>query len=206
MDSLNVDLGNADLRKEMRKTLRAKRKTLTPAQQKTAAQQLVKNLRSHPIFLHNQHIAFYKANDGEMDLHLLMQAATSMGKRCYLPVLHPLKEGEMWFSAYCEGDVLVKNRFGLEEPPADKKHFPAWALDLVLMPLVGFDRRGNRLGMGGGFYDRTFAFVKNTSRPKIPVLMGVAHQCQEVESLNRESWDISLDYIATDREVLDLRP
>lgn len=202
-----MDSRNPDFRKEMRKVLRAKRKALTPAQQKSAAQQLVKHLRSHPVFLHNQHIAFYRANDGEMDLHPLMQAATAMGKQCYLPVLHPMKEGQMWFSAYREGDVLVKNRFGMEEPPVDKKHFPAWALDLVLMPLVGFDRNGNRLGMGGGFYDRTFAFTqqKNASRPKVPVLMGIAHSCQEAEALDHQSWDVLLDFVATDREVLDLQ-
>jgi 5-formyltetrahydrofolate cyclo-ligase len=199
-----MDSRNLDLRKDLRKTLRAKRKALTPSQQQQAAQQLVQRLRSHPVFLRSQHISFYMADDGEMNLRLLMQAVVAMGKQCYLPVLHPLKEGELWFSAYCEGDVLVKNRFGLEEPPVDKKHFPAWALDLVLMPLVGFDRLGNRLGMGGGFYDRTFAFVKNTSRPKVPVLMGIAHSCQEVESLKSESWDVTLDYIATDREVIQI--
>jgi len=196
-----------DSRKDLRKKLRAKRKALTPTQQQQAAHQLVKQLRSHPVFLRSRHISFYMADDGEMDLHLLMQAATAMCKQCYLPVLHPLKEGQLWFSAYREGDVLVKNRFGLQEPPVEKKQFPAWALDLVLLPLVGFDRKGNRLGMGGGFYDRTFAFIRTEySRPKVPVLMGVAHQCQEVESLGCESWDIPLDFVATDQQLLDFRP
>lgn len=191
-----------DSRKDLRRILRARRRALTPIQQQQAAQQLVKQLRSHPVFLRSQHIAFYLAGDGEMDLNPLMKAAASMNKQCYLPVLHPMKEGQMWFSAYREGDVLVKNRFGLEEPPVEKKHFPAWALDLVLMPLVGFDRFGNRLGMGGGFYDRTFAFTKNASRTKAPVLMGVGHQCQEVESISGESWDVLADYIATDKEII----
>jgi 5-formyltetrahydrofolate cyclo-ligase len=197
-----MDSRDPDFRKEMRKILRAKRKALTFTQQKSAAQQLVKRLCVHPVFLRSQHIAFYMAGDGEIDPRLLMQTAGVMGKQCYLPVLHPLKEGQLWFSAYREGDVLVKNRFGLEEPPMEKKRFPAWALDLVLMPLVGFDRQGNRLGMGGGFYDRTFAFKKNISRPKTPVLMGVAHHCQEVESLDRESWDVVADYIVTDKEII----
>ncbi len=202
MDSPTVDSRNLDLRKETRKKLRAIRRALTPSQQQQAAQQLVQRLRSHPVFLRSRHISFYMADDGEMDLHLLMQAATAMGKQCYLPVLHPLKEGRLWFSAYREGDVLVKNRFGLQEPPVEKKQFPAWALDLVLMPLVGFDRNGNRLGMGGGFYDRTFAFKQAASRPKTPVLMGVAHHCQEVESLKGETWDVGLDYITTDKEII----
>jgi len=192
-------------RKEMRKTLRARRRALSPAQQTTAAQQLAKYVRAHPVSLRSRHIAIYLAGDGEINPLPLMQAATQMHKTCYLPVLHPLQENILWFSAYREGDVLVKNRFGLEEPLLGGKCFPAWALDLVLMPLVGFDRQGHRLGMGGGFYDRTFAFKqKKLFRPKIPTLIGLAHHCQEVESLESESWDIPLDYIATDREIIQV--
>jgi 5-formyltetrahydrofolate cyclo-ligase len=198
----------SDMRKDLRKNLRARRRALNPSQQKQAAQQLLRKLRAHPIFLRSKHIAFYMADDGEICLHYLMIAAEKMGKHCYLPILHPLKQNRLWFGLYRKGDTLFANRFGLAEPCAAKSRTPAWALDLVLMPLVGFDRYGNRLGMGGGFYDRTFSFRKTTSensrtvRPKYPVLMGVAHHCQEVTGLTGESWDITLDYIATDKEIV----
>jgi len=198
----------ADARKVLRKQLRAKRRALNPSQQKQAAQQLVRKLRAHPVFLRSKHIAFYMADDGEMSVQYLMAAAEKMGKHCYLPVLHPFKQNKLWFGVYRHGDILVANRFGIAEPSPEKSHYPSWALDLVLMPLVGFDRKGNRLGMGGGFYDRTFSFKQtafrnnNARRPKCPVLMGVAHQCQEVTELTGAPWDVALDYIVTDREVI----
>lgn len=200
-----MDSRKPDLRKEMRRNLRAKRRALTPTQQRFAAQQLVKHLRSHPLFLRSQHVAFHMAADGELGLGPLLQAAQSMGKCCYLPVLHPLKQNALWFCHYRDGDVLVNNRFGLAEPLPTARRIPPRMLDLVLMPLVGFDRSGNRLGMGGGFYDRTFAFKQDaTRRTRLPVLMGIAHSCQEVESLSGASWDVPMDFVATECEVLEL--
>lgn len=199
----------SDVRKQLRKQLRIRRRTLNPSQQKQAAQQLARKLRTHPAFLRSKNIAFYIADDGEISLQYLMAAAEKMGKHCYLPVLHPFKQNKLWFGRYQSGDILSANRFGLAEPGADKPHCPAWALDLVLMPLVGFDRKGNRLGMGGGFYDRTFSFKKSVSenscvRPKCPVLIGVAHHCQEAAGLIGESWDIAMDYIVTDKETISV--
>ncbi len=194
-----------DPRRLLRQQLRNRRRALSRAQQWFAAKVLVKHLRSHPVFLRSQRISFYMADDGEIDPVLLMKMAEHMGKQCYLPVLHPLQPGMLWFSPYREGDSLIQNRFGLAEPAAGNKIIPSWTLDLVLMPLVGFDDQGHRLGMGGGFYDRTFAFKQNSvSRPKTPVLMGLAHHCQKVEALTCESWDIPLDYIVTDQAVVDI--
>lgn len=203
-----MDDTTQDLRKQLRKQLRARRRALNHSQQKLASQQLLRQLRREPVFLRSKHIAFYMADDGEINLHDVMIAAEKMGKHCYLPVLHPFKQNKLWFGLYKNGDTCVANRFGLAEPRPEKRHHPVWALDLVLMPLVGFDRKGNRLGMGGGFYDRTFAFKKSANehnyilRPKCPVLMGVAHHCQETTGLNGASWDIAMDYIATDKEVI----
>lgn len=197
-----------DARKQLRRQLRARRRELSQSQQQQAAQQLVSKLRRHPVFLRSKHIAFYMADDGELSLHNLMVAAEKMGKHCYLPVLHPFKQNKLWFAHYRSGDTLVANRYGLAEPRSEKRHHPAWVLDLVFMPLVGFDRSGNRLGMGGGFYDRTFAFKKavgknnSNSKPKHPALVGVAHHCQETTELSGEPWDVAMDYIATDKEVI----
>jgi len=206
----------SDERKKLRKQLRETRRALNPSQQRLASQQLARKLRTHPVFLRSKHIALYMADDGEIDMRYVINTIEKMGKQCYLPILHPLKHNILWFGSYRNGDILMANRFGLAEPPCDKKIFPAWALDLVLMPLVGFDRKGNRLGMGGGFYDRTFSFKKNfsqkkeshqknTRRPKFPTLMGVAHHCQELTQLSNESWDVQLDYIVTDKEIITVR-
>jgi 5-formyltetrahydrofolate cyclo-ligase len=188
----------------LRKQLRTARRALSRAQQRCASEQLARRISSHPVFLRSQHIALYMAEDGEIDVQLLILIAERMGKRCYLPVLHPLGHNHLWFARYQSGNHLRKNYFDLAEPTIDKTRLKPWALDLVLMPLVGFDRKGNRLGMGGGFYDRTFAFLNHTPRnkPRAPVLMGVAHQCQETAGLKREAWDVAFNYVATDKEII----
>ncbi len=197
---MNTSPGRASLRKQ----LRARRNALSPFEQSKASQALLKRLRSHPVFLRSKRIAFYLAADGEISPHALLIAAEKMGKECYLPVLNPFKHNNLWFVRYRSGDELLLNYFNILEPPCEKSRLPAWALDLVLMPLVGFDRRGNRLGMGGGFYDRTFAFKQRTDKKKSKsvVLIGLAHKCQEEAFLACEAWDIPLDYIATDQEVI----
>jgi 5-formyltetrahydrofolate cyclo-ligase len=96
---------------------------------------------------------------------------------------------------------LLDNRYGIPEPSIQEQQLPAWAMQVVLMPLVGFDRTGNRLGMGGGFYDRTFAFKRNRIHAR-PLLIGLAHSVQEVAALPTESWDMPLDLIATEKELL----
>lgn len=93
---------------------------------------------------------------------------------------------------------MVCNRFGIPEPRRSQRRLPPWLLQLVLMPLVGFDKRGGRLGMGGGFYDTTFAF-KHQKMGARPTLIGLAHACQEVESLPLAHWDVPLNAIATDK-------
>ena len=96
--------------------------------------------------------------------------------------------------------------YGIPEPSLKSaKTVPTWSLDLILMPLVGFDRQGNRLGMGGGYYDRTLAFV-NGGIPAAPRLVGLAHSCQEVASIPSHSWDVAVEKIITDREIICVKP
>ncbi|MCP1363185.1 5-formyltetrahydrofolate cyclo-ligase, partial [Halomonas sp. BBD45] len=125
--------------------------------------------------------------------------------KVYLPVLRPLSDNRLWFVHYHADTPMVANRFGIREPHTRHgahraRQLPPWALDLVLLPLVGFDDDGNRMGMGGGFYDRSFAFVRYR-RPR-PRLIGVAHDCQRVERLPVASWDVPLDAIVSDARVV----
>lgn len=110
----------------------------------------------------------------------------------------------MRFLHYRQGDVLEKNRFGILEPLRHQTNRSPRGLDAVLMPLVGFDRAGHRLGMGGGFYDRAFAFRFARSHGR-PLLIGLAHSIQEVDSLDACHWDVPMDAIVTDRAVFWLR-
>ena len=79
-------------------------------------------------------------------------------------------------------------------------------IDLVLVPLLGFDRRGNRLGAGAGYYDRSFAFLKEKPRPAQPLLVGIGYHFQELPQLTPQPWDVALDFVATDRELIECAP
>ena len=105
---------------------------------------------------------------------------------------------------FAADNAREKNRFGIEEPLAEGPSCTAEALDVALVPLVAFDDRGHRIGMGGGYYDRAFA-AKLESRSAKPVLIGVAHHFQQVQHVMNEAWDVPLDVIITDQDIFDFR-
>lgn len=191
-----------DDRRELRQKLRQRRRSLSPKQQSDAAFNLCRRLRHQLFFLRAKHIALYLPNDGEIDPQPLLKLALRMGKHCYLPVLSPDDNNTLRFLPFDNRTVLTKNRFGIPEPQVrHHRQRKAKRLDLVLMPLVGFDAEGGRMGMGGGFYDRTFAFRQQQTNSK-PRLVGLAHQCQQVAQLELASWDIPLDAIVTDQQLI----
>jgi 5-formyltetrahydrofolate cyclo-ligase len=186
---------------EIRKTIRSKRRALTTAQQQSASENLAALISQQSFFLRAKRIGIYMANDGEINPSLLMGFALKANKACYLPIIHPLQFNRLYFGEYRDGDQLKANRFGILEPQFRATTIaPIWTLDLILLPLVAFDRSGSRIGMGGGFYDRTLAGCAN--QPGKPNLIGLAHSCQEVENISQQSWDIPLDQIITDREII----
>ncbi|MBU0838194.1 MULTISPECIES: 5-formyltetrahydrofolate cyclo-ligase [Stutzerimonas stutzeri subgroup] len=187
-------------RPALRRKLRHARRQLTPAQQRLAARRLYRQLAQHPRFRRAQHIALYLPNDGEIDPRLLLQAAQRRGKATYLPVLNPWPRTRMVFQRIEPGEQLRRNRFGILEPVIrTARQRRVWALDLLLMPLVGFDGKGGRLGMGGGFYDRSLAYRAMRKKSHKPTLLGLAHECQRVDRLPLESWDVALQATVTDQ-------
>jgi|TARA_R100000458_G_scaffold24738_1_gene22268 5-formyltetrahydrofolate cyclo-ligase len=187
-------------RPALRRKLRHARRQLTPAQQRLAARRLYRQLAQHPLFRRAQHIALYLPNDGEIDPRLLLQAAQRRGKATYLPVLNPWPRTRMVFQRIEPGEQLRRNRFGILEPVIrTARQRRVWALDLLLMPLVGFDGKGGRLGMGGGFYDRSLAYRAMRKKSHKPTLLGLAHECQRVDRLPLESWDVALQATVTDQ-------
>lgn len=187
-------------RLQLRRHLRAQRRALSPNAQRQAAHGLYKQLAQHPLFRRARQIALYLPNDGEIDPRPLLRAAQKRGKATYLPVLSPWPQSKMVFQRVRAGQPLRKNRFGIYEPQRNyKQQRKAWALDLVLLPLVGFDRHGARLGMGGGFYDRSLAYLSLRKNWHKPTLLGLAHECQLVERLTMASWDVPLQGTVTDK-------
>ncbi|ARN76313.1 5-formyltetrahydrofolate cyclo-ligase [Oceanicoccus sagamiensis] len=188
-------------RQQLRQQLRAKRRGLTRQQQRKASLQLKRHISTTGLFGRHSHIAFYLPNDGEISPLPLLMLAHQQKRACYLPVLAP--NNSLWFVRYRPGDPLKPNRYGIPEPANTQHRRKAWALGMVFLPLVGFDRQGGRLGMGGGFYDRCFKNSLLIPKMKQPHLVGLAHHCQEVDSLELENWDIPLSKVATDREVIN---
>ena len=190
------DLSRAALRRQLRQA----RRNLSPLQQQRAARDLYRQLAQHPLFRRARHIALYLPSDGEIDPRLLLREAQRRGKATYLPVLGTWPRTSMKFQRVGPHEKMTRNRFGIEEPiacPARQRR--PWALDLILLPLVGFDRHGGRLGMGGGFYDRSLAYRQSRKNWHKPTLLGVAHECQQVDRLALASWDVRLGAVVTDQ-------
>lgn len=187
-------------RPQLRRLLRQCRRQLSPVEQRRAARDLYCQLAQHPLFRRARHIALYLPNDGEIDPRALMVEAQRRGKSIYLPVLNSWPRTQMAFQRIDPGEPLRRNRFGIPEPRVNHaRQRKPWALDLILMPLVGFDAYGGRLGMGGGFYDRGLAFRNLRKKWHKPTLLGLAHECQKVDRLSLARWDIPMQATVTDR-------
>ena len=186
-------------RRALRREMRRRRRALGAPERHAAARALSKRLAASRWFVNSRTIAVYLPNDGEIDLSLLVRRAWAMGKRTYLPRLFGPR---LRFLPFHARSVLAGNRFSIPEPvePARRRIRPMF-LDLVLFPLVAFDGSGNRLGMGAGYYDRTFEAVRRRDAWPGPKRIGVAYEFQCVDSLSAADWDVPLDAIVTDRAV-----
>ena len=185
---------------ELRQRNRKLRAALSKSELQRAAAALAERICALPEFDAAERIAAYAAVNGEIGLDPVIERALAEGKKIYLP---NLDRESLRFSPYFHGQKMRVNRFRLPEPDVgDDEMLAPGELDLVLAPLVVFDAARNRIGMGGGYYDRSFAFRKDPSR-KTPVLIGVAHQLQKVEHIEPEAWDVRLDKIVTDTAVYE---
>jgi len=184
-------------RATLRRELRQRRRELPAAARIAAAEALAQRILALPFLPREGYVAGYWAMDGEIGLHVL-QLRLPPGLAWCLPVLH----GDVLrFAPWRAGDPLVTNRYGIPEPDVE----PSSALDaadmaLVVMPLVGFDVRGQRLGMGGGWYDRSFAFRRDRTAP--PWLVGAGFAVQQVPMLETAGWDVAPDAICTEETTL----
>lgn len=185
-----------DARQILRKKLREHRAKLSLHDQTVASQKITQLLIHNPHFQKSQHVAAYIAINQEVDPELIIKAAWESHKDCYLPVLQAKK---LMFSLYKKNMPLIKNQFNIPEPPLSSESIiEPGHLDVVLVPLLGFTKNGERLGMGGGFYDRSFSFLLNGIRPAKPYLIGLAYEWQKLESFESSAWDVPLNAVITE--------
>ena len=173
---------------EQRERIRLVRESVTKRQKTEAELLLARRLWRLGQTQRAQHISVYLAVDGEISLEGFMKGAARRNKHLYAPVL---RGDSLRFAALRSGITLTPNRFGILEPLGGRYIDPR-SLDLVLTPLVAFDDRGVRLGMGGGFYDRCFQFLAAREKWWRPKLVGVGYEHQHVKNIDAEAWDVRL--------------
>lgn len=189
------------LRHHLRHQIRAERRALSSSLQARASQRIICHLQNHLPYQRANRVGFYWPNDGEVDLLDLVRAPS---KRFFLPVLQEYVRP--WLGrGLLFGDIdqdIRPNHYGIPEPKGRSGLLRASELDYVLIPLVAFDRAGHRLGMGGGYYDRALSKLRKW---KPVLLIGVAHDLQEVQALEHKPWDIKLDGVVTESELMMFR-
>lgn len=185
-------------RQDIRQIIRQRRRALTSEQQHLFGQQAADRMIAWPPMLTAKTVALFLSFDGELDTQPLIEQLWQAGKRVYLPVLHPFSPGKLLFLHYHPRSHLVINRLKISEPKLDVRDvLPLNQLDVLITPLVAFDEQGQRLGMGGGFYDRT---LQNWQQLGIQPV-GYAHDCQQVTMLPVEEWDIPLPAVVTPSKI-----
>lgn len=187
----------------LRSSLRKQRRQLSRFQQIRAEQQSFRQLIRQPEFLRAQKVGLYLSAFGEVQTHLLIEYCFQKNKQVFLPMICNMNQHLVWVSI---SQKQYRNRrfahhaLGMREPMTSRG-FHVAHLDLLIMPLLACDRVGTRMGMGGGFYDRTLA-----SAPHRPFRLGLAHQFQFLnEVLNKNNWDQSLDALQTEQHFYRFR-
>ncbi|KTC86370.1 5-formyltetrahydrofolate cyclo-ligase [Legionella brunensis] len=183
----------------LRRSCRQIRENLSPSYQETASNQVCARIRSLEQYRYARRIALYKAVGGEISLNALWNSAPLQGKYCYFPALN--EDKTLSFLPATPATPFVENRFGIPEPNVDRNTAASpHQLDIIFMPLVAFDKKGTRLGMGAGYYDRTL------KRETHPLLIGVAYEFQRQNYIEAHAWDVPLTAVITQRAIYWSKP
>lgn len=176
--------------------MRAQRRSLSAADHERRSKLAAKAVAGLPMFRAGKRMALYLPFDREADTAALIAAARRRGVRVFVPIIVDRRHGRIRF--YPLHGKTRRGAFGIAVPRR-KGHPPSprW-LNLIVVPLVGVDTAGRRLGMGGGFYDRALEFRRHRRRWPGPHLVGLAFDCQRTESGFADAWDVNLDSLATE--------
>lgn len=201
MNSISATNSDKNIRaekKHLRQQFKTTRLAISAAQRMQTAEVIAQQLIKLPEWIPADYIAGYWASHGEVPLHIVQMRVQSPKVWC-LPILQTDKT--LKFAPWRSGDPLVSNQFGIPEPDiSSSSALDATQISIILLPLLAYTRTGTRLGMGGGYYDRSLAF--RAAYPSPPLLIGVAYSSQEADLLPTEEWDIKLDMLINEHEVL----
>ena len=181
-------------RDNIRRHVRQERNSLSGEEQNQLALIASRHMLAEIQAQSAQHVALYVTHDGELATQKLIEALWDVDINLYLPRIHPFSKGNLLFVRYDRDSVMVDNQYGISEPQLNVQHvITVDKLDMIITPLVAFDEHGNRMGMGGGYYDRTLTQVVDNK----PLAIGFAHDCQQVSQVPTDFWDIPLPVIIT---------
>ena len=165
------------------------------------ARQAWQHLQNWRPLSQRQSIACYLPVGAEFPTRHLIHGLRLLRKEIFLPIVQNKKQ-RLFFQRFHTQTPMRRNCFGIAEPiPDPREQIPPARLDLVIMPLTGFDSNGNRIGMGGGYYDRTFEFMLKRKRTPRPFLLGLGFQIQQCNEIDARSWDVPLDGILTEERM-----
>jgi 5-formyltetrahydrofolate cyclo-ligase len=194
--------------RELRKQLRAGRRAIPDAKRRVYDRSIRASLRQLGVWQRGRRVAAFLGMPDEVDLRPCFDPAWQRGVRLYVPHIVSHRDGTMVLVPLEPGAPLRGNMFGIAEPlHGSRGRIPIRWLDTILVPLVGFDRQGHRLGMGAGFYDRALRpRLDRTQSFRRPRLIGIAYSIQQVDRLEPASWDVALDLVVTERGILRFPP
>lgn len=181
------------LKQQLRQQLRQRRRLLSPFMQHLYAERIAKRLFKQAFYKKAKHIALYLPFEGEVSTLPILRMALLQHKSCYVPILG---KPHLQFVRIEIHSKMIKNRLGILEPAEKLSAISPKNLDLVLLPLVAFDKHCHRLGMGGGYYDKTFSFTKRTIKPQ---LVGLAYDFQRISYVPHGDLDLSLNEVITEK-------
>lgn len=185
--------------KALRAAVRAKRSRLDPASIISLSIDISAHLWRLPLMARSRRIAFYMPMNGEVDCRFAARSAWERGRKAFLPVI---RGPELVFAPYRPDSKFLRNRYGIPEPiAANGPLFRPGQIDVVLTPLVVFDEEGNRIGMGAGYYDRSFEFMRRRRHWNRPHLVGLAYDFQKTLQIKACSWDVPLQFVVTEKNI-----
>ena len=186
----------------VRQTISRQRQELANNIAMSCALEIKNTVTNLPCYHHASKIALYFPCGGEVDTSMIIDDALARNKQVYLPILHHIHGCELLFAPYDEKTEFRPNQFDILEPVVHSKQLiKPKSLDLVITPLLAFDENCARIGMGCGYYDRSFAFLNKPGQWQHPKLVGVAYEFQKIDDCMPSSWDVPLHMVVTENRL-----